>query len=239
MIRSLAIALTLGLAMPAQASDAEDFVTSNVISALYHELGHALIHLTDASVLGREEDAVDTLAVILLDELWEEDSAQLLTAMTALSFELAAQENEDPAYWDVHGHNMQRYYNQICLFYGANPDARAELASTFELPDQRAATCVEEYNLASASWEAVLEPLKVGGSGRSIPFQGDSGTDIGALLESEVADLNEIFTLPEHVIVAYESCGEENAFYDPASLTITICSEYVDFLERQAIASDL
>ena len=118
-------------------------------------------------------------------------------------------------------------------------DERADLASTFELPDQRAATCVEEYDLASASWEAVLEPLKVGGSGRSITFQGDSGTDIGALLESEVADLNEIFTLPEHVIVAYDSCGEENAFYDPASLTITICSEYVDFLERQAIASDL
>lgn len=239
MIRCLALALTLGLAMPAQASDAEDFVTSNVISALYHEFGHALIHLTDASVLGREEDAVDTLAVILLDALWEEESAQLLTAMTALSFELAAQENEDPAYWDVHGHNMQRYYNQICLFYGANPDARAELASDFELPEQRAATCVEEFDLASASWEAVLEPLKIEGTGRTIAFYGDTSSDIGALLDSEVADLNEIFTLPQSVTVAYAPCGEENAFYDPSTVTITICTEYVEFLERQAIANDL
>ena len=131
----LALALSVPLA-PAHADGAQDFVTANVISTLYHEFGHALIHLTDSPVLGREEDAADILSVVLLDAFWEEDAAQSVTALTALSFELAAQEDENPAYWGTHGLDMQRYYNQVCLFYGADPEARATLAEEFELQRQ-------------------------------------------------------------------------------------------------------
>jgi hypothetical protein len=237
MIRSLALAVLL--ASPAHANGAQDFVTANVISTLYHEFGHAMIHLTDASVLGREEDAADILAVVLLDDLWEEESAQTIVALTALSFELAAQEDEDPAYWDVHGLNMQRYYNHVCLFYGANPQDRAFFAEEFELPAARAATCVEEFDLAAASWAAVLDPLLTDDTTRTIEFDGDTSTDVGALLADEVRDLNEIYATPEPVKVMLTACGEENAFYDPQNVTITICTEYVEFLERQAIANDL
>ncbi|WP_022702476.1 DUF4344 domain-containing metallopeptidase [Pseudorhodobacter ferrugineus] len=237
MLRTLAVSLLL--AAPAHADGAQDFVTANVISTLYHEFGHALIDLTDASVLGREEDAADILSVILLDEFWEEDAAESITALTALSFELAAQEAEEPAYWDVHGLDMQRYYNQVCLFYGADPDTRAALAEEFALPAERAETCVEEYDLAAASWAAVLDPLTASEPTKSIGFDGETSSDIGALIASEVTDLNQAFTLPKPVTVALTSCGEENAFYDPETATITICTEYVEFLERQAIANDL
>jgi hypothetical protein len=234
----LALALSVPLA-PAHADGAQDFVTANVISTLYHEFGHALIHLTDAPVLGREEDAADILSVVLLDAFWEEDAAQSVTALTALSFELAAQEDENPAYWGTHGLDMQRYYNQVCLFYGADPEARATLAEEFELPPERAESCAEEFDLAATSWETVLAPLEATSPTKSIEFYGDTASDIGALLAAEVADLNDSFTLPRPVIVAYTDCGEENAFYDPETATITICTEYVEFLERQAIANDL
>lgn len=237
MIRSFALAMLI--AVPAQAQEARDFVTANVISTLYHEFGHALIHLTDAPVLGQEEDAADILSVVLLDAFWEEDSAQSLTALTALSFELAAQEDEDPAYWATHGLDMQRYYNQVCLFYGADPDMRATLAEEFALPEERRETCAEEFALAARSWETILAPLDAQGPTKTIEFYGDTASDIGGLLAAEVADLNASFTLPRPVIVTYESCGEENAFYTPDTATITICTEYVEFLERQAIANDL
>jgi hypothetical protein len=223
----------------ALANEAEDFVTANVISTLYHEFGHALIDLTDAPVLGREEDAADILSVVLLDAFWEEDAAQSITALTALSFELAAQEAEDPAYWDVHGLDMQRYYNQVCLFYGADPEVRATLAEDFELPKERADTCVEEFDLANASWAAVLEPLETEKPAKTIAFSGDTASDIGGLLADEVHDLNASYKLPRPIAVELAACGEENAFYDPETATITICTEYVAFLERQAIASDL
>jgi hypothetical protein len=240
MIRSLALAFaTATFAPPAHAGLAEDFITANVISTLYHEFGHALIDLTDAPVLGPEEDAADMLAVIVLDALWEEDSAQSLTALTALSFELAAAEDEDPAYWNVHGLDIQRSYNQVCLFYGANPDARATLAEDFDLPHARAKTCKEKIQRAAIAWDGVLAPLQADRNDRTVEFYGDAASDMAALLASEVADLNDRFSLPKAVIVRYEACGQENAFYDPASATITICAEYVDFLERQTIANDL
>lgn len=226
-------------AQPLHADGAQDFVTANIISTLYHEFGHALIDLTDAPVLGQEEDAADILSILLLDAFWEEDSAQSITALTALSFELAAQESEDPAYWDVHGLDMQRYYNQVCLFYGADPDTRATLAEDFELPDARAETCVEEFDLAAASWATVLEPLETRKPAQSIAFSGETDSEISALLADEVAALNETYKLPRPLAVTLESCGEENAFYSSETATITICTEFVEFLERQAVANDL
>lgn len=242
MFRSFTAPLLLSLALLprlALADEAQDFVTANIISTLYHEFGHALIDLTDAPVQGGEEDAADSLSVMLLDAFWEEDTAQSITALTALSFELAAQENENPAYWDVHGLDMQRYYNQVCLFYGANPEARATLAEDFELPAARMATCVEEFKLASASWGAVLEPLEIEKPAKSFEFTGDTTSDVGALLADELHDLNATYALPQPIAVKLSPCGEENAFYDPHSKTITICTEYVAFLERQAVANDL
>jgi hypothetical protein len=227
------------LPLQAHADGAQDFVTANIVSTLYHEFGHALIDITDAPVLGQEEDAADILSVVLLDAFWEEDAAQSITALTALSFELAAQENEEPAYWDVHGLDMQRYYNQVCLFYGADPETRSELAADFELPKERKASCVEEFNLAESSWAAVLEPLETQKPSKTIQFNGETSTEVGALLADEIRDLNASYHLPKPILVTLKPCGEENAFYDPETTTITICTEYVDFLNRQAIANDL
>lgn len=235
----LPVLTALFLAQPLHADEAEDFVTANVISTLYHEFGHALIDLTDAPVSGREEDAADILSVLLLGAFWEEDSAQSIIALTALSFELAAQEAEDPAYWAAHSLDIQRYYHQVCLFYGANPDTRATLAEDFELPEERAETCVAEFALAAASWATVLGPLEAQKPVQSIAFLGDTNTETGALLATELAILNQTYNLPRPVALTLESCGEENAFYDPETATITICTEYVAFLERQTIANDL
>jgi hypothetical protein len=241
MIRNFQCSLVLAcsLVSPAYADGAQDFVDANIISTLYHEFGHAIIDITQAPVLGQEEDAADILSVVLLDAFWEEDAAQSITALTALSFELAAQENEDPAYWDVHGLDMQRYYNQVCLFYGADPETRSALAQDFELPEERAASCVDEFNLAAASWAAVLDPLTTQKPSKSIQFNGETSSEIGALLAAEIHDLNASYHLPKPISVKLESCGEENAFYDPEKTTITICTEYVNFLQRQAVANDL
>lgn len=238
MIRRLALLCCIA-ATPVSATEAEDFVTANIISTLYHEFGHALIDITSAAVQGQEEAAADILSVVLLDHFWEEDAAQSITALTALSFELAAQEAEDPAYWNVHGLDMQRYYNQVCLFYGADPEARAALAADFEIAEDRAATCVDDFTLAMTSWGAALRPLETQKPSKTNQFNGETASDIAILLNDELRDLNASYSLPRPVAVSLASCGEENAFYDPATTTITICKEYVDFLERQAIANDL
>lgn len=233
------IAALLALTTATQADEAQDFVTANVISTLYHTFAHAVIDLSGAPVPGAAEDAADLISVALLNALWEEDAAQSLTALTALSFELAAQENESPAYWSTHSLDVERYYNQVCLFYAASPGTRSTLAEDFAIPAKQAAACVEAYAQAARSWEPVLAGLQTIAPEKSIEFYGDASADIQGLLTSETADLNAAFALGRPVTLAYQPCGAENAFYAPDTATITICTEYVAFLERQAIANNL
>ena len=118
------------LAGTGQAQDAsvEDFVAANLIATLYHELGHALIDQLGLPVFGQEEDAADVLSVLMIDALFEEEAAVTIALDTAFGFALSS-EDETPVFWDVHGPDLQRYYTTLCLFYGANPDAREDVVA--------------------------------------------------------------------------------------------------------------
>lgn len=222
---------------------ARDYVEGNILGTLYHELGHALIDVLEPVVLGQEEDAADVLAVVLAHDLWEEDYARRVASATALSFWLSSEEGYETAYWDVHGPDEQRYYNTVCLFYGADPEGRADFAQEFELPEDRAEYCGDEFALASDSWGAYLDDIALEETdppAKSLTFADEGGdAEIAALLMDEVTDLNALYALPAKVGVFLEPCGEANAFYDPETQRISICTEYVDYLIAQAIGAEL
>ena len=110
-----ALAILALLASPALAEGADPkaaFVADNLVAIFYHELGHALIDQLDLPVLGREEDAADILSVLMIDEVWEPEIAQEIVANNAIAYAMRAEANaeDDPGFWDVHGHDLQRYY---------------------------------------------------------------------------------------------------------------------------------
>ncbi|MGB1209146.1 MAG: DUF4344 domain-containing metallopeptidase, partial [Paracoccaceae bacterium] len=76
MLRTVLVA-ALGIsAAPAMADEARDaFVDANVLGIFYHELGHAMIDILDLPIFGQEEDAADVASVMLIDALWEEETA--------------------------------------------------------------------------------------------------------------------------------------------------------------------
>ena len=123
-MRHLAFALAL-LATPALA-DEDRFVASNTFATFYHELAHALVDIMELPIFGQEEDAADVLSVLLIHDLYEEEAAAGIIYDAAFGFLGESQENE-PALWDVHGPDLQRYYTMICLFYGANQIGRAHV----------------------------------------------------------------------------------------------------------------
>lgn len=232
------------MAQPVAASEGvEAFVQGNVLGTLYHELGHAMIDVLALPVLGQEEDAADVLAVVLTHNLWQEDEARAVASSTALSFLLTAAEGNEPVYWDVHGPDEQRFFNTVCLFYGADPEGRADFAEDYELPSDRAEVCPEEFALADESWAGLLADVELDEDAppaSSFRFEGGEKDDwVAALLADEVADLNTRFALPVTLSVRLEPCGEANAFYDPADQSILICSEYIDYLAQQARDADL
>lgn len=241
----LALAATALTALPVQAQDPSDaaiaFVEGNVLSTFYHELGHALIDVMELPVLGQEEDAADILSVVLTNELWEEDMAQETAWATASSFLISADTYEDDisAYADVHGLNLQRHYNHVCLFYGANPEERGEFVETFELPADRADGCADEYTLAAESWGVYLDDIAAETPGTSLQFEVDEADSISILLADEIDALNNLYTLPKAIKVELTDCGEANAFYSPSDRLIIMCTEYVDYLWDQAAQADL
>jgi len=214
---------------PARAqNDAETaYVVSNLLSVFYHELGHALIDVAALPVFGQEEDAADTASILLIDAIFDEETASEIALDAALGFAAEAElVGDDVQFWSEHGADMQRFFNLVCLFYGADPERRVDFAQDLGLPDERAETCPDEFDLALASWGPVLDALVVAGGGDTIALDIEGAGLTQEVIGEEVRALNVEMRLPAAITVAVESCGEANGFYDPDDRRITICTEF-------------
>ncbi len=223
-------------AIYAQDVDEQDaFVEANILAIFYHELGHAVIDLMEVPIYGQEEDAADVMAVLLINELFEEQAAQSIAFDSAFGYINDPDMNEEVSYWDVHGPDEQRFYNHVCLFYGAKADAREELANELGLPEERAESCPEEFEQAYNSWSVIFDEMRSDGDSDSLVLSASSSDQaqrVNQLLQDEVASINSDFTLPGEVTISVASCGEANAFYDPNNTSITFCTEFVPHLEQ-------
>jgi hypothetical protein len=125
---------------------------------LAHEFTHALIHDFKLPVLGREEDAADDLATLILiqapnGDQYVSDAAQF---WAALSNRQRVPQVTD--YADVHSLDLQRAFEMLCELAGSSQTAFAEVRSLNALPPARLASCPAEYKQKVKSFEQVLEP---------------------------------------------------------------------------------
>lgn len=251
------LALTLSTADRARADTSDkaalerlNFVTDNTIFTLYHELGHALVDLLDVHVMGREEDAVDALAVVLSSSGHAPEVADAMIASAAESFaildEWAAADGEELVFWGEHSLDPQRFYRIICLYYGGEPDALEELADDVELPDERRELCIDERAQAEQAWGAVLDKMDREmntryGKGLRLARKAPSAENKAAAnllgksdaLRGAIADFNQAFATPQEIPVTLDNCGEASAYYDLESQSITLCYELIgEFAEQ-------
>lgn len=227
------------------------FVSDNVVFTFYHELGHALIDLLDVPVMGREEDAVDALAVLLSSWRRAPEVADAMIVSAAESFaisdEWAAMEGEAFVFWDEHSLDPQRFYSILCLYYGGEPDALEDLANDVGLPEDRRDLCIEERLQTERAWSGVLDQLEKSKNSRfekglslikDAPETADNRAAAELLgqdnaLEQAIADFNASFATPSALTVTLTGCGEANAFYDPESRNIILCYELVGEFREQ------
>jgi hypothetical protein len=130
-------------------------IKSTVLFVLFHEFGHALIHLFDLPITGREEDAVDQLATFILAEKTPE------AAYSAAEFFRQTGDWGDMGIFrrphnfaDEHSLDEQRFFNILCWTYGANPAERWLLAE--RLPRGRAQRCPAEWAQLKRSWDRIM-----------------------------------------------------------------------------------
>lgn len=125
---------------------------------LAHEFGHALIHNFELPVLGREEDAADGIATVLI--LLAEEGATY--AAEAAEFWAAFSGRQNPPqlaeYADNHSFDRQRADNILCWIGGSDEAILKSFAESEILPESRLATCPAEWELLRSSVEQVMEP---------------------------------------------------------------------------------
>lgn len=139
------------------------YTRANVRFIVLHETGHALVDLLDLPITGREEDAVDQLAAMLmlrfagLDETPAQTVGNLRMAADWMLAHGTGAYNLD-AYADEHALGEQRYFNLQCLIYGTDPAKYVGIVVDGDLPQARAAACPRETRKLSRAWLRLLLP---------------------------------------------------------------------------------
>lgn len=136
----------------------KELIRGAVFFVFFHEFGHALTHELALPVTGKEEDAVDQFATLMLLEQGERGERAALAGAT---FFLALSEL-NPAgklkYWDEHSLGPQRFYNIACWLFGASPFQQVNLVAKGLLPAERAGRCGDEYQQMRKSWKTIADP---------------------------------------------------------------------------------
>ena len=138
-----------------------DAIVGAVLDTILHEAGHGIIDILDIPVLGSEEDAADFFSIYLILQFPTEDARRLIQGV---AFSVGSEAREDlqkvprpQMFAGPHGMNAQRYYNVLCLAYGANP-AVFDNAMPPGLPPWRAESCRDEWDLLKRAFTKVVLP---------------------------------------------------------------------------------
>ena len=62
------------------------------------------------------------------------------------------------AFSDVHGLPAQRFYNLLCMAYGANPEMFKDIVDDKYLPKERAANCAREFQQVRFAFQNLIVP---------------------------------------------------------------------------------
>jgi Putative metallopeptidase len=125
---------------------------------LAHEFAHALIANFNLPVLGKEEDAADSIATVVLLQVPEGPRY----AADAASFWADFSGRQEPPaladYADVHALDLQRAFSVLCWVAGSSERSYEEVAELEALPESRLESCPAEYAQLVDSIEQELKP---------------------------------------------------------------------------------
>ncbi|KAF1708336.1 hypothetical protein CSC73_08615 [Pseudoxanthomonas sacheonensis] len=139
------------------------YTRANVRFIVLHETGHALVDLLDLPVTGRQEDAVDQLAAMLMLHFasLDEKPAQVIENLRMAANWMLARSTgayDLDAYADEHALGEQRYFNLQCLIYGTDPTEYDGIVGAGDLTPARAKACPRETQTAGRAWLRLLLP---------------------------------------------------------------------------------
>jgi hypothetical protein len=142
-----------------------DAVYGQFLFWVSHEVGHAVFDIFQVPIFGREEDAADQFAGYILLHFGKDQARRMIGGAAYGFVSLVKEYKQDPElrkrlekYSSVHGFPEQRFYNLVCLAYGADPTQFADVVEKGYLPKSRADDCDYEFQTFSKAWQREIKP---------------------------------------------------------------------------------
>ena len=223
-----------------------EFVIGNTLFVMAHEMGHALMYEMNMPVLGREEDAADSFAVVTALNIGTGLSERVLLEAAkgwVLTSKRDKKKGESLAFYDEHGLDLQRAYNVVCMMVGSDPEKYEKLAADTKLPEERQTSCVRDWKTTSWSWDEMLKQHRRAADqpkvAITVTYEDDKTYAVQAkilrdmgLLDALAAYAADRFVWPKPFSMVAKSCGEPNATWNIGAKTLTLCYELAnEFIE--------
>lgn len=204
-----------------------------------HEVGHLVINELSLPVLGREEDAADSLSTLFM--LAGDPQLTGDTLRVAVQAWIIGHNRSGPPPFQAlageHSLDLQRAYHAICMMIGKDPETFTPVADYLDMPTSRRERCGWEYERLARSWRTVLDPHRLAAGeapGKVQVVYTEPSPDLvpyaeilrdEGLLDILAQSLASEFRLPRELGFVGMNCGHPNAYYSPAQAQVTICYE--------------
>jgi hypothetical protein len=129
----------------------------------FHEVGHAIFDIFAVPIFGHPEDAADNFATYILLQFGRGQARRLIGGAAWAWRAYLGDYKRNPvvrkriaAFADNHGLPEERFYNLLCLAFGADPVQFADVESY--LPPTRLSTCEFEYRTLVNAFHKEISP---------------------------------------------------------------------------------
>jgi hypothetical protein len=130
-----------------------------------HEAGHALFDMYDVPIFGHEEDAADQIAAYIILHFGKDESRKLIdgAAWQWKDYISDYRTNREveirlAGFSSNHGQPEQRFYDLMCMAFGADPTTFGDLTNKGYLPPTRAPSCKYEYDTLAYAFRTEIAP---------------------------------------------------------------------------------
>ena len=133
-------------------------ITGAFVQVALHQVAEGLFDMLQVPIWGREEDAADKIAGLMMMQFGKDVALRTLTGTTYF-FEASNHTWTGVDFSDPESTEDQRFYNYLCIAYGGDRATFGYVVANNTLPKSRADGCSHEYQELIYAFNTTIMPF--------------------------------------------------------------------------------